>query len=116
MDGLEGLKILSESTSGQPSTIGFWITLVLFIIAGIGVLIEVNNRDLDSYLGIRMFILGFICGMITMMFSLSGVIPYDYTVKVYKVTPIEDKYFIDMDKWEIVNNEDQIITIIEKVK
>lgn len=107
MEGLEGLKILSESI--RDSTEEFWVMVafigtIIFILAIIGYIEEQKSCFISVII------------ILILAIPLGFDILNEPSVKQLKVTPIEDKYYIDLNKWNIINTESEIITIEEKVK
>lgn len=109
---MEGLKILSEEMIkifGGGTIFPFLIIVgVFFLIYGICTLI---------YYGIEVEgILITLFGATMFIFSIIGSINNTYYEKNIKVTPIEDKYFIDATKYKVVEVEGEIIYLKDNNK
>ena len=109
---MEGLKILSEEmikNFGGDTLFPFLILLgVFFLIYGICTLI---------YYGIEVEgILITLFGVTIFIISIIGSVGNTYYEKNIKVTPIEDKYFIDATKYKVIKVEGEIIYLKDNNK
>lgn len=116
MDGLEGFKILAETTYSYVSS--FWATVciisafigfiaIVIMLSGFIELLFSENRK-RIFIG---FIIIVICGL-----GIFSSLANQKMLTQYKVTPIEDKYFIDLNRYEIVSQQGEIFEIREKLK
>ena len=109
---MEGLKILSEEMIkifGGGTLFPFLIIIgVFFFIFGIYLLYDC---------GIEVeCILIILFGVTIFIVSIVGSVGNTYYKKNIKVTPIEDKYFIDATKYKIVKVEGEIIYLKDNNK
>lgn len=109
---MEGVKILSEEMVkifGGDTLYPFLIFLgILILIFGICLIFscgfEVANI-IEIFIGVTLVIV-----------SIVGSIDNTYYEKNIKVTPIEDKYFIDATKYKVVKVEGEIIYLEDNNK
>ena len=109
---MEGVKILSEEMVkifGGGTLFPFLIIIgVFFFTFGIYLLYDCGvevETILIFFLGVTIFIA-----------SIVGSINNTYYEKNIKVTPIEDKYFIDATKYKVVKVEGEIIYLKDNNK
>lgn len=103
LEGLEGLKVLEISLRGELSSIGtvlFIILLCLGIATFVWGVIEVDG------IIVAMALLLFISSV--GVYKLSEI---EHTI--YKVTPIGEAYSIDFNKYEIIEQNGEILTLKE---
>ena len=110
---MEGVKILSE----EMIKIFGGGTLFPFLIF-LGILILIFGICLISYYG---FVgvastVEILIGVMLVIVSIVGSINNTYYEKTIKVTPIEDKYFIDANKYKVVKVEGEIIYLEDNNK
>ena len=110
---MEGLKILSEEmikNFGGDTLFPFLIFL--------GILILIFGICLISYYGFveAASIVEILIGVTMLMASIIGSVGNTYYEKNIKVTPIEDKYFIDATKYKVVKVEGEIIYLEDNNK
>ena len=109
---MEGLKILSEEmirNFGGDTLFPFLIIVgVFFLTFGICSFIYYGVEIEDSLL--------FVFGVLLLIVSIVGSINNTYYKKNIKVTPIEDKYFIDATKYKVVKVEGEIIYLKDNNK
>ena len=110
---MEGVKILSEEmirNFGGETLFPFLIFL--------GILILIFGICLISYYGFVEVasIVEILIGVMLVTISIIGSVGNTYYEKNIKVTPIEDKYFIDATKYKVVKVEGEIIYLEENNK
>ena len=110
---MEGVKILSEEmirNFGGETLFPFLIFL--------GILILIFGICLISYYGFVEVasIVEILIGVMLVTISIIGSVGNTYYEKNIKVTPIEDKYFIDATKYKIVKVEGEIIYLEDNNK
>ena len=109
---MEGLKILSE----EMIKIFGGGTLFPFLIF-LGILILIFGICLISYCGFEVAnIIEIFIGITLVIVSIVGSINNTYYEKNIKVTPIEDKYFIDATKYKVIKVEGEIIYLKDNNK
>ena len=110
---MEGVKILSEEmvkNFGGETLFPFLIFLgILIIIFGICLISYYGSVEVESLIEI-------LIGVTMLMASIIGSISNTYYEKNIKVTPIEDKYFIDATKYKVVKVEGEIIYLKDNNK
>ena len=110
---MEGVKILSEEmirNFGGETLFPFLIFL--------GILILIFGICLISYYGFVEVasIVEILIGVMLVTISIIGSVGNTYYEKNIKVTPIEDKYFIDANKYKVVKVEGEIIYLEDNNK
>ena len=110
---MEGVKILSEEmirVFGGDTIFPFLIFL--------GILILIFGICLISYYGFVEVasIVEILIGVMLVTISIIGSVGNTYYEKNIKVTPIEDKYFIDATKYKVVKVEGEIIYLEDNNK
>ena len=110
---MEGVKILSEEmirNFGGETLFPFLIFL--------GILILIFGICLISYYGFVEVasIVEILIGVMLVTISIIGSVGNTYYEKNIKVTPIEDKYFIDATKYKVVKVEGEIIYLKDNSK
>ena len=110
---MEGVKILSEEmirNFGGETLFPFLIFL--------GILILIFGICLISYYGFVEVasIVEILIGVMLVTISIIGSVGNTYYEKNIKVTPIEDKYFIDATKYKVVKVEGEIIDLEDNNK
>ena len=110
---MEGVKILSE----EMIKIFGGGTLFPFLIF-LGILILIFGICLISYYGYveAASIVEILIGVMLVTISIIGSVGNTYYEKNIKVTPIEDKYFIDATKYKVVKVEGEIIYLEDNNK
>ena len=110
---MEGVKILSE----EMIKIFGGNTLFPFLIF-LGILILIFGICLISYYGFVEVasIVEILIGVMLVTISIIGSVGNTYYEKNIKVTPIEDKYFIDATKYKVVKVEGEIIYLEDNNK
>ena len=110
---MEGLKILSEEmikNFGGDTLFPFLIFLgILILIFGICLISYYGSVEVESLIEI-------LIGVTMLMASIIGSVNNTYYEKNIKVTPIEDKYFIDATKYKVVKVEGEIIYLEDNNK
>ena len=110
---MEGLKILSEEmirNFGGETLFPFLIFLgLVVIIFGICLISYYGFVEVESIIEI-------LTGVTILIASIVGSICNTYYEKNIKVTPIEDKYFIDATKYKVVKVEGEIIYLKDNNK
>ena len=110
---MEGVKILSEEmvkNFGGDTIFPFLIFLgILILIFGICLITYYGSVEVESLIEI-------LIGVTMLMASIIGSISNTYYEKNIKVTPIEDKYFIDATKYKVVKVEGEIIYLKDNNK
>ena len=110
---MEGVKILSEEmirVFGGDTLFPFLIFLgILILIFGICLISCCGSVEVESLIEI-------LIGVTMLMASIIGSISNTYYEKNIKVTPIEDKYFIDATKYKVVKVEGEIIYLKDNNK
>lgn len=109
---MEGVKILSEvmiKIVGGDTLFPFLIFL--------GLIILISGICLIFYYGFKVEnIIEILIGAIIFIVSIIASINNTYYEKNIKVTPIEDKYFIDATKYKVVKVEGEIIYLKDNNK
>ena len=110
---MEGVKILSE----EMIKIFGGETLFPFLIF-LGILILIFGICLISYYGFVEVasIVEILIGVMLVTISIIGSVGNTYYEKNIKVTPIEDKYFIDATKYKVIKVEGEIIYLKDNNK
>ena len=110
---MEGVKILSE----EMIRVFGGDTLFPFLIF-LGILILIFGICLISYYGFVEVasIVEILIGVMLVTISIIGSVGNTYYEKNIKVTPIEDKYFIDATKYKVVKVEGEIIYLEDNNK
>ena len=110
---MEGVKILSE----EMIKIFGGGTIFPFLIF-LGILILIFGICLISYYGFVEVasIVEILIGVMLVTISIIGSVGNTYYEKNIKVTPIEDKYFIDATKYKVVKVEGEIIYLEDNNK
>ena len=110
---MEGVKILSEEmirNFGGETLFPFLIFLgILILIFGICLISYYGSVEVESLIEI-------LIGVTMLMASIIGSVSNTYYEKNIKVTPIEDKYFIDATKYKVVKVEGEIIYLKDNSK
>ena len=110
---MEGVKILSEEmirVFGGNTLYPFLIFLgILILIFGICLISYYGSVEVESLIEI-------LIGLTILMASIIGSVGNTYYEKNIKVTPIEDKYFIDATKYKVVEVEGEIIYLEDNNK
>ena len=110
---MEGVKILSEEmvkNFGGETLFPFLIFLgILILIFGICLISYYGSVEVESLIEI-------LIGVTMLMASIIGSVSNTYYEKNIKVTPIEDKYFIDATKYKVVKVEGEIIYLKDNNK
>ena len=110
---MEGVKILSEEmirNFGGETLFPFLIFLgILILIFGICLISYYGSVEVESLIEI-------LIGVTMLMASIIGSVGNTYYEKNIKVTPIEDKYFIDATKYKVVKVEGEIIYLKDNNK
>lgn len=110
IEGLEGFKILNSTTIQELTVL--WLLGILLLVIGIIVIISSiwfnyssNYSDVPKWvtaIAVALFIIGVIL-----------IKDNRYYYKQYKITPIDNKYYIDLNMYDIVSSDEEIITIRE---
>ena len=110
---MEGVKILSEEmirNFGGETLFPFLIFLgILILIFGICLISYYGSVEVESLIEI-------LIGITILMASIIGSVGNTYYEKNIKVTPIEDKYFIDANKYKVIKVEGEIIYLKDNNK
>lgn len=110
LEGIEGLKLLKESSFYSLSGTGI-ITLIIGIMLLIASLFLIENEyeKIWNIICIIVAIIGLLLIINSFIFGLKE-------HKEYTLTPIEENYYIDLDKYTIDNEEsnNNLIVIREK--
>ena len=110
---MEGVKILSEEmirNFGGETLFPFLIFLgILILIFGICLISYYGSVEVESLIEI-------LIGVTMLMASIIESVSNTYYEKNIKVTPIEDKYFIDATKYKVVKVEGEIIYLKDNNK
>ena len=110
---MEGVKILSEEmirVFGGNTLYPILIVVGLFLLV-FGVLFLVYYYGFEEG-----FAVVALSGAVLLIISVAGSIGNTYYKKNIKVTPIEDKYFIDATKYKVVKVEGEIIYLKDNNK
>ena len=110
---MEGLKILSEEMVrifGGDTIFPILIVVGLFLLV-FGILFLVYYYGFEEG-----FATVALSGAVLFIISIAGSVGNTYYEKNIKVTPIEDKYFIDATKYKIVKVEGEIIYLEDNNK
>ena len=108
---MEGFKILETITDNVEYNIWTVLSIILgftLIFFGITVVCDIRRSYKFSLV---IFLLSFVIGIGIIVLGSKFTRSY-YTI--YKVTPIEDRYSIDLNKYEIVSQNGEILTVKEK--
>ena len=106
LEGIEGLKLLKESYYYKLNDIGFimlFIGIVLFL-AGLLLMESEHEKSWNIICGI-VAIIGLSLVINSIVFGLKE-------HKEYTLTPIEESYYIDLDKYSIDNEKSNSNLII----
>lgn len=110
---MEGVKILSEEmikNFGGDTLFPFLIFLgAVILIVGICFIAYYGFVEVESIIEI-------LSGVTILIASIVGSISNTYYEKNIKVTPIEDKYFIDATKYKVVKVEGEVIYLEDNNK
>ena len=110
---MEGVKILSEEmikNFGGDTLFPFLILLgAVVLVFGICLISYYGYVEVESLIEI-------LIGVTVLMASIIGSVGNTYYEKNIKVTPIEDKYFIDATKYKVVKVEGEIIYLKDNNK
>lgn len=111
---MEGIKILSEEmvmNFGGDTIFPILIVAGLFLLI-FGVCFLVNccygSEEVSTVVALS--------GAVIFIFSIIGSVGNTYYEKNIKVTPIEDKYFIDATKYKVIKVEGEIIYLKDNNK
>ena len=110
---MEGLKILSEEMIrifGGNTIFPILIVVGLFLLV-FGILFLVYYYGFEEG-----FATVALSGAVLLIISVAGSIGNTYYKKNIKVTPIEDKYFIDATKYKIIKTEGELIYLEDNNK
>ena len=110
---MEGVKILSEEMIrifGGNTIFPILIVVGLFLLV-FGILFLVYYYGFEEG-----FATVALSGAVLLIISVAGSIGNTYYKKNIKVTPIEDKYFIDATKYKIIKTEGELIYIEDNNK
>lgn len=108
---MEGLKILNEINVSRYSATVILISIFIITMVVILAIIGLKEEDCGHSIFFTVIALLMIFAMMTGIKE-----DRDNPQKVLKVTPIEDKYFIDITKYEVIDIEGEIITLKEIVE
>ena len=110
---MEGLKILSEEmvkNFGGDTLFPFLIFVgAVILVFGICLISYYGYVEVESLIEI-------LIGLTMLMASIIGSVGNTYYEKTIKVTPIEDKYFIDATKYKVIKVEGEIIYLKDNSK
>ena len=110
---MEGVKVLSEEmirVFGGDTIFPFLIFLgIVIIIFGICIISYYGFVEVESIVEI-------LVGVMLLIVSIIGSVGNTCYEKNIKVTPIEDKYFIDATKYKVVKVEGEIIYLKDNNK
>ena len=110
---MEGVKILSEEmikNFGGDTLFPFLILVgAVILVFGICFISYCGFIEVESLIEI-------LIGLTILMASIIGSVGNTYYEKNIKVTPIEDKYFIDATKYKVVKVEGEIIYLEDNNK
>lgn len=108
---MEGFKILETITDNVEYNMWTVLPIILgFIIMVFGIMVVCDIRRSYKF-SLVIFLLSFVVGIGIIVLGSNFTRSY-YTT--YKVTPIEDRYSIDLNKYEIVSRNGEILTVKEK--
>ena len=111
---MEGLKILSEEmvkNFGGDTVFPILIVAGLFLlIFGICFLVNCCYGSEEGFAVVALF------GAKILIVSIVGSVENTYYEKNIEVTPIEDKYFIDITKYEVIKTKGEIIYLKDNNK
>lgn len=103
--GLEGVKVLSSGMTENSTEAGcillIFLAITLIIIGFLALFDGETWALMILAIGIPLCIVSVVFGFIT----------DDYRRIECEITPIEDKYYIDLNQWEITDTDQEIITI-----
>ena len=111
---MEGVKILSEEmikNFGGDTMFPILIIAGLFLLIFCVCLLGKCCYGSEERFGVMAF-----SGAVLFIISIVGSIGNTYYEKTIKVTPIEDKYFIDATKYKVVKVEGEIIYLEDNNK
>ena len=110
---MEGLKILSEEmvkNFGGDTLFPFLIFVgAVILVFGICLISYYGYVEVESLIEI-------LIGLTMLMASIIGSVGNTYYEKNIKVSPIEDKYFIDATKYKVIKVEGEIIYLKDNSK
>ena len=110
---MEGVKILSEEmirVFGGDTIFPILIVVGLFLLV-FGILFLVYYYGFEEG-----FATVAISGAVIFIISVAGSVGNTYYEKNIEVTPIEDKYFIDITKYEVIKTKGEIIYLKDNNK
>ena len=110
---MEGVKILSEEMIkifGGGTIFPILIVVGLFLLV-FGILFLVYYYGFEEG-----FAVVAISGAVIFIISIVGSVENTYYEKNIEVTPIEDKYFIDITKYEVIKTKGEIIYLKDNNK
>ena len=108
---MEGFKILETITDNVEYNIWTVLSIILgFTLIVFGIM-GVYYIGISYKFSLAISLLSFVIGIGIIVLGRNFTGSY-YTT--YKVTPIEDRYSIDLNKYEIVSQNGEILTIKEK--
>lgn len=107
---MNGLEILTERIINPPIIMPI-ICIILLITLGILCLGIVLSGEAEDFAPVVMlFCVLSVSGSIGMIAKMSKDKPYT----IYKVTPTQEEYYIDLDKYTILSKDGKIIELKEK--
>ena len=106
---MSDFKILSEEVLNIPPDWFICLFPIVIIVGIISLVLLANEYKLITCVFLILFFLGFLFIAITSD-------KVETEIKQYKVTPIIESYHIDLTKYEILEVEQNIITIRERVE
>ena len=114
---MEGVEYLNIHVGERPNTFGAIISLIALFIVIIGfvalmILLSDDNSSVISILLWSLLEIGTI--VLVIWINNSSICNDNYNI--YEVKPIEDKYYIDADRFVIEEKDGNIIKVVDKVK
>lgn len=114
MDGLEGIKLLETIIKNEQSNPGLSVFFAAMFSIGLVIIIgSIILAFLNEEPSLLLFV---IVGVPLLVGSIILFKDNSIQAKYYKITPIEEKYFIDLSKYDIIETSGEIITVKEKQK
>lgn len=111
---MEGVKILSEEmirNFGGDTIFPILIAVgVFFLIFGIFFLVHCSYGAEEGFATVALF------GAVLFIISIVGSVGNTYYEKNIEVTPIEDKYFIDITKYKVIKVKGEVIYLKDNNK
>lgn len=107
---MNGLEILSERVVNPPIVMPILVSILLIGLAIVCLVVALSGDAEELTIVFVLFCALSVSGAIGIIFDVGNDKPYI----IYKVSPTQEEYYIDLDKYEILNKEGKIIELKEK--